>query len=196
MGILAKMNFPMFAGAVIMILGWLMLTLRAFSTSIAWGFGSLVFPPASLGFGVAHFQRGKLGLLICFIGIMVLAVGFHLNKPGAAPATDVGAIEESTTTQPDSAEDPDAVPKPEDLVKPDPAPSKEPRPFLLAEAPRYLHETIRITANDNTTRTGTLLEAHADKIVVEIKVKGTGGTVRTEIPVTEVRMLEHLPLGQ
>ena len=69
------LTFIMFVGAAGALLGYLVLLVTAFTTSAAWGIGSLLVPPAILAFAVSHWGKARSGFAIMMIGVIIFAYG-------------------------------------------------------------------------------------------------------------------------
>lgn len=64
-------------GLLLIFAGLVWLVMRAFATSLLWGWGSLL-PPLTLVFVLRHWARARSAMLLCGLGIIPLVVGMTL----------------------------------------------------------------------------------------------------------------------
>lgn len=63
-------------GVVIFLVGGVWLLVLAFAESILWGMGSLLLWPATtIAFGIAHWSRARLPLMLHFAGLAIALGG-------------------------------------------------------------------------------------------------------------------------
>ena len=200
-------TFIMFIGAAGALLGFIILLFTAFTTSAAWGIGSLVVPPVVIAFAVSHWSKAKNGLAILMIGVIIFAYGtWDRNQMSASQATEP-SVEESTPAEPvpapapapsppaetQSSESPPVppatVPAPQEAT----AGSDKPVVINIIDAHKYINREVRVTTDSGKVRTGTLLEVHNSGIVMDFVVKGATGRVRAEIAEDKIHLIELLP---
>lgn len=201
-------TFIMFIGAAVTAAGLLMLILAAFTTSAAWGIASLVVPPAAIAFAITHFNKGKNGFAILMIGIIVFGYGSwdkqrnerdqqlvashqqeqQVVEPAVVPTTP--QIIESGKSEPVTK--PSIVPPiTRTDAAPDPGAPKYPIINML-DVGKYVGREIRVTTVNGAVRTGELLEAHKDSIVLKYQPKGVATVVEADIKEGEVHLIELL----
>lgn len=78
-------------GALIALVGWVMILIEAFKESVLWGLGSLFIGIVGLIFVIMHFEQTKKGLFIYLGGAVLIGIGICLGAMGA-PA-DVPTLE-------------------------------------------------------------------------------------------------------
>ncbi|MGW8246911.1 MAG: hypothetical protein ACWGOV_02270 [Acidiferrobacterales bacterium] len=209
-------TFVMFIGAAGVLLGYLILLFIAFTTSAAWGIGSLLVPPVALAFAVSHWGKAKNGFAIVMIGVIIFAYGnWDRNQ---ATKSQAKQVVEETTTQP--AQEPIApvnnvtpgnsqtTPQPEPTAPVAPAPpppaSTAPAPqdsstgtdkpvmINIIDAHKYINHEVRVTTDSGDVRIGTLLEVNDKGIVIDYIVTGATGRVRAEISEDQIHLIELL----
>ncbi|MFM8290029.1 MAG: hypothetical protein ACKOGA_25345 [Planctomycetaceae bacterium] len=70
----------MTVGLVLLLLGSLWLLIRAFRHSWKWGLGSILFPPALLGFGWLHRARNRIPLAVLLCGLLLAGGTLGLSR--------------------------------------------------------------------------------------------------------------------
>ena len=66
-------------GAILALVGGIMMLIKAFKESIGWGIGSLIIPFVLLIFAFMHWEDCKKGFLIWLIGFVLYIVGFVMG---------------------------------------------------------------------------------------------------------------------
>jgi len=82
------------AGAVLLLVGWLMLVVAAFRQGAWWGIGVLLLEPVKWAFVGRHWKHAKRGLiaylsghLVLIAGVILLAIATAGFANGLAPAS-------------------------------------------------------------------------------------------------------------
>jgi len=206
-------TFVMFIGAAGILLGYLILLFVAFTTSAAWGIGSLLVPPVALAFAVSHWGKAKNGFAILMIGVVIFSYG-RWDKDRApdsqapeqviaqpeqepiAPTTSAPPEAPQTTSQP--AATPPASPTPPAPEATAPAPevsnadTNKPVVINIIDAHKYINHEVRVTTDEGKVRIGTLLEVNDAGIVIDYVVEGATGRVRAEISEDKIHLIELL----
>lgn len=200
-------TFVMFIGAAVASLGFLILLFTAFTTSAAWGIGSLLVPPVVLAFAVSHWSKAKNGFAIFIIGIIIFAYGnwdrnqvsSHPAQETVAPANNDSADIPQSPPQPaitPPASSPSSAPEPPPTTAPagqaSNADSNKPLVINIIDAHKYLNREIRVTTDSGKVRVGTLLEVNDSGIVIDYVVKGATGRVKAEISEDQIHLIELL----
>jgi hypothetical protein len=208
-------TFVMFIGAAGVLLGYLILLFIAFTTSAAWGIGSLLVPPVALAFAVAHWSKAKNGFAILMIGVIIFAYGNWdrnqatksqangtveetatqpLQEP-VAPANNVTQGAPQTTPQPEPTAPAASTPPPATTA---PAPevsntgTNKPVMINIIDAHKYINREVRVTTDSGDVRIGTLLDVNDNGIVIDYVVTGATGRVRAEISEDKIHLIELL----
>jgi len=210
------LTFVMFIGAAGALLGYLVLLVTAFTTSAAWGIGSLIVPPVAIAFAISHWHKAKNGFAILMVGVIIFGYGSWDRNRGADQQDSAEPSQETITSVPDTAPVPpqaaatDASPSTPSTA---PAPKQSPEPtgtsapvienreteinkpvvINIIDAHKYINHEVRVTTDAGTVRTGTLIEVNDTGIVVDFIVKGATGRVRAHIDEDKVQLIELLP---
>jgi len=210
-------TFVMFIGAAVALLGFLMLLLTAFTTSAAWGLGSLVVPPVTIAFAVAHWGKAKNGFAILMIGAIIFAYGnwdksrvpdkpatvaVDSSAPTASAPDASTAPAPATTSAPDNTATP-TTPVPQSASTSAPAPKAlqqqsggddtKPQLINIIDVHKYMNSEVRITTDDGVARTGTLIDENDQGLAIDSVVDGATGRVRLTIPEDKIHLIELLP---
>jgi len=211
------LTFIMFIGAAGALLGFLILLFTAFTTSAAWGFGSLLVPPVVLAFAVSHWSKAKKGFTILMVGVIIFAYG-NWDKNQVAKNQVAGQAVDQAIDQPvqeliapanDGAPDTPKSPSQQTaspLVSSSPTPSAtapvnqasgadngKPRVINIIDAHKYINREVRVTTDSGKVRIGTLLEVNDSGIVIDYVVQGATGRVKTAISEDQIHLIELLP---
>jgi small nuclear ribonucleoprotein (snRNP)-like protein len=207
-------TFIMFIGAASALLGFLILLFTAFTTSAAWGIGSLLVPPAIIAFAVSHWSKAKNGFVILMIGVIIFAYGnWDKNRAAikqAATQTEQDTIsatqdvmpEQSQPAQPETpaanTPAPSATPVPPPATVNPPAAeqsdgsSAKPVVINIIDAHKYINHEVRVTTDSGKVRIGTLLEVDDSGIIIDYVVEGATGRVRSHINEDQIHLIELL----
>lgn len=197
------LTFIMFTGAAIILLGYLVMLFTAFTTSAAWGIGSLLLPPVVIAFAVSHWGKAKKGFALLAVGAIIFAYGSWDKTQ-----TEKRAQQEAASVRPDllpvtpSADTPgaDSAPVGQNSTAAPSAPSADvtatasdkPPVINLLDVKKYLNREVRITLVNGQMRTGTLLEANDEGIVIDYMPMGVDTRVRTQIAEDQIQLIELL----
>lgn len=197
-------TFIMFTGAAITLLGIVILMFAAFSTSTAWGIASLLIPPLSLGFALTHWSKGKNGLFIAVIGLVIFSYGAwdraHRERVQLRESQSEEAVRliEPTDGNPDDSRTPDrpvrsggpGAPPPSYSPAEPAASNVEPTIINMIDAHKFIDSEVRVTTNNGAVRTGVLLEVRKDQIVLEYKPKGINTVIKADINESDIQTIE------
>jgi len=70
-------------GAVIGLVGGIMLLIVAFKENIGWGIACILIPCLTIVFAIMHWEKAKKPFLIELVGAAICSVGNYLMKPPA-----------------------------------------------------------------------------------------------------------------
>ncbi|MBN1807512.1 MAG: hypothetical protein JW909_00475 [Planctomycetes bacterium] len=76
------------AGAIVMLVGWIMILIKAFKASVGWGIASLLVGIVALVFAIMNWQDCKKAFLIWVVGFVVYIIGFAITLSGASSAIE------------------------------------------------------------------------------------------------------------
>ena len=62
-------------GVLCILIGWILLVVEAFHTSVLWGLGTLFIKPVTLIYAIVHWDRAKSAAVIFFTGYGIVLVG-------------------------------------------------------------------------------------------------------------------------
>src|SRR5262245_46707412 len=71
--------YVLLAGAVLAVIGWLYLLVRAFRTRFLWGLAVLLFPPSGLIFPFVHWPQAKRPVGLLVLAGAIIAVPYGVN---------------------------------------------------------------------------------------------------------------------
>src|ERR1700741_4850151 len=83
-------------GAIIAIVGGIMVLIEAFRESFLWGIGSLLLWPVQLYFVATHWAQTKKGFLMALAGVGLIILG-AVAAPNKAAQTDVSVVTPAQT---------------------------------------------------------------------------------------------------
>lgn len=139
-------------GALVAIVGGIMVLIAAFREGVWWGVGSLLLWPVQLFFVVTHWAETKKGFLtsVCGLGLIVVGALLMPHKPAqvtqpneasaaGAPATTTHATFDQVTATISDREE----------VKPQPRPAPQPVAAPVEEPPQPVVAKVYV---DNTTK--------------------------------------------
>jgi len=201
-------TFIMFVGAAIALGGLLILIIAAFTTSAGWGIASLVFPPAAIGFAITHFSKGRNGLALLMIGVVVFGYGSwdkrrteHAEEVQAVTEQEQRVVEPVIQPQPAAPTAPgqpssQTAPPPSVLTAPTNAPDAsggartKKQVINIIDVHKYIGKVVRVTTVNGAVRTGELLSVGQEGIVMNFKPKGVDTLIKADIKESEIHLIE------
>lgn len=198
------LTFIMFIGAALASLGLLMLILAAFTTSAAWGIASIIVPPAVIAFAITHFRKGRNGLALLMVGVIVFAYGSwdrtqseRLQQIEATRQQEIAESEAVVPVMPEpEAPKAAAIEQPPTVITPPStnsagAPVSTNKPIInVQDVDKYVGKILRVTTANGAVRTGELLAVNKEGIEINFRPKGVDALVKADIKEAEIELIE------
>lgn len=201
---------------IVSFVGWVLLLIAGFRTTVWWGLGILLLTPiVGLIFAIKYWERARLGCLLQLIPIpiaIVLALVFgqqvasivgdeameaSMQMESPVPVDSSSDSDSSGSVSSGSGSDagggsPDVSAATEPTPTPAPvarrqAPSFQFREFRVEELPSAIGKSVRVDLTDGRERNGKLLSI--DDGTLRLEQRSSGGTMEFPVRVDQVKRI-------